>query len=76
MRFLPSKQQKTEYKYVYLVTDTNLKQIYKIQITKLKYSKCFKMEEWDIKDLAKKVDILLIKAGKEPVNILKKKTNE
>lgn len=73
MQYLPSKSKKTDYKYVYLLTDTNLNQMYQINIPKIKYSKCFKVEEWDLKELAKKVDILLIKAGKEPINILKKK---
>lgn len=58
----------TEYKYVYIVSYDDIK-TYTAEIPSLRFYKSFA----DVREAAKTVDIELIKNGKEPINILKKK---
>lgn len=67
------KSEKTEYKYIYIRTDVTLYQFYFVNCPLIKYYKAFKIDEWNLKDIAKRLDIKLIQAGREPINVLKKK---
>ena len=59
---------KTEYKYVYIVSYDDVK-TYTVEIPALRFYESFA----EVREAAITVDKELIKAGKEPVNILKRK---
>lgn len=58
----------TDFKYVYMVSYDGVK-TYRAELAKYKFYKCYA----NVRDAAKAIDIMLIKNGKSPVNILKKK---
>ncbi len=64
---------KTEYKYVYEFQNEKKEAIFVASISSRKGVKNFCDSYNDVKVAAKAVDLHLIKNGKKPVNILKKK---